>query len=183
MSSIIGWCRVSIIASKIFSLDFCFIFSSFALSSLSQARHGLIFWGSSFKPPIQAFGILLVLCYLICLYVWHKHQLSKKRSNVLIPQYTFAYMPSQSVFYHIGIWNLCFTKRIKHRLGTFKRVWKMSQSVDFHLSLYNLCNLRNLWICVLLPPLINEAKAKVDFTFLSSKRNDNQEFQTTKEHF
>ena len=111
------------------------------------------FWGLRFKSPIQVFAII-VLWYLLCLYVWHKHQLSKKnRSNVLIPQYTFAYMPSQSVFYHIGIWSLCFTKRIKHRLGTYKRVWKMSQSVDFHLSLFNLCNLCNLWICVLLPPV------------------------------
>ena len=41
-----------------------------------------------------------------------------------------------------------FYQKIKHRQGIFKRVWKMSQSVDFHL---NLCN---LWICILLPPLV-----------------------------
>ena len=63
-------------------------------------------------------------------------------------------MPSQSVIFNIL--ESVFYQEIKHRLGIFKRVWKMSQSVDFHLSLYNLCNLRNLWICVLLPPWIDD---------------------------
>ena len=49
-----------------------------------------------------------------------------------------------------------FYQKIKHRLGIFKRAWKMSQSVDFHLSLFNLCNLCNLWICVLLPPMCTQ---------------------------
>ena len=38
----------------------------------------------------------------------------------------------------------------------------MSQSVHFHLSLCNLCNLRNLWICVLLPPSNGDAKQTLE---------------------
>ena len=69
-------------------------------------------------------------------------------------------MPSQSVIFNIL--ESVLYQQIKHRLGIFKRVWKMSQSVDFHLSLCNLCN---LWICVLLPPeLMNTSYNIVNLT-------------------